>query len=230
MNVDVEYRSVDRVHIEPIFSTPVGYYKFPEGLQEEFKNAIRTAVKKPRAGENNYKKNLYHFYQHAGEHLLEDNPEVEVFKEFDFFLKSAYKDYVMGVCGWNTNPVPFVTDCWVNITKKGGSQVIHSHANSFVSGTYYVSMPEGAAPLVLTHTNLSANRPYIGFDQSDDTVFNATAHIVNCLEGHLVLWPSNIAHYTDTTTCDEPRVSVSMNFTPSVFTAGAYHYRVIRDS
>lgn len=229
MNIDSEYREVDRALVESIFSTPIGYYKFPEKYQEEFANAIRRAVKKPRPGENNYANNLFHFYQHAGEHLLNDNQEEEVFKEFELFLKSAYKDFVMGVQGLNTNPTPFITDCWVNITKKGGKQVIHSHANAFVSGTYYVRMPEGAAPLVLTNPNLSANRPYIGFDQSDDTVYNRSAHVANCVEGYLVLWPSNLAHYTDETKSEEPRVSVSMNFSPSVFTAGAYSYRIERN-
>lgn len=229
MKIDNEFRTVDRALIEDIFPTAIGYYKFPEEYQEELKNATRRAVKKPRPGENNYHNNLFHFYQHAGEHLLNDNPEESVFKEFELFLKSAYKDFVIGVYGWNTNPTPFITDCWVNVTKKGGKQVIHSHANAFVSGTYYVSMPEGASPLILTNPTLSANRPYIGFDQSDDTVYNRSAHVANCVEGYLVLWPSNLAHYTDETKSEEPRVSISMNFSPSVFTAGAYSYRIERD-
>lgn len=230
MKIDTEFRDVERAHVESIFATPIAYYKFSEQHQEEFANAIRRAVKKPKAGENNYAGNLYHFYQHAGEHLLNDNPEEEVFTEFDLFLKSAYKDFVMGLCGWNTTPIPYITDCWVNIAKRGGKQVIHSHANAFVSGTYYVRMPEGSAPLIFTNPNISANRPYIGFDQSEDTVFSSAAHIANCMEGYLVLWPSNIAHYTDETKSKEPRVSVSMNFSPSVFTAGAYSYRIERTS
>ena len=57
------------------------------------------------------------------------------------------------------------------------------------------------------------------------TIYNASGWMGAQKEGVLILWPGHVAHHTEKTT-DGTRVSVSMNFTPEVFTAGAYRYRI----
>ena len=52
------------------------------------------------------------------------------------------------------DPNAFVTDCWVNITKKGGQQVIHTHANAFVSGTYYLHLEDGVGGIAFNNPNI----------------------------------------------------------------------------
>ncbi len=41
-----------------------------------------------------------------------------------------------------------ITGCWVNINPKGGLNTRHTHPNNFLSGTYYVQVPEGANRIV----------------------------------------------------------------------------------
>ena len=38
-----------------------------------------------------------------------------------------------------------MTDCWVNVMPAGVVHSLHLHPTSFISGTYYVEVPEGPA-------------------------------------------------------------------------------------
>ncbi len=219
--------SIDREQVEPIFSTPIAYYKFPDDKHWELKRAVRSAVKKVKEGPSQWSDAMYHFYQHAGEHLLYDNDE-PIFQYFHDWLKECYADYVLELCGWNTTYDSFITDCWVNVTKDGGNQVIHTHANAFVSGTYYLHMEDGAGPIIFMNPGAQPDRPYIGFDTLKTTQFNCTQWYGNCEEMRLILWPGNIAHLTAPTEKGATRTSISMNFMPAKFTAGAYDFSVVR--
>ena len=228
MHLEKEFCDVECVGVENIWPTPLAYYKYPEDKQEEFKQAVRRAIKKVEGGKNDWQDNIWHFYQHANEHLLNDNKDEPVFEHFHTWLKSCYKDYVITLQKWDMDPNAFVTDCWVNITKKGGEQVIHTHANAFVSGTYYVRLDPGVGGIAFNNPNIMPNRPYIGCNAGDMSIYNASGWMGAQKEGVLILWPGHVAHHTEKTT-DGTRVSVSMNFTPEVFTAGAYRYRIAQE-
>ena len=43
---------------------------------------------------------------------------------------------------------PRITECWVNVYGQGDSQEAHNHANSVISGIYYVAAPEGCGELL----------------------------------------------------------------------------------
>ena len=43
---------------------------------------------------------------------------------------------------------PICDSLWVNIMPEGGSHTSHIHTNAVISGTYYVTVPEGAGPIV----------------------------------------------------------------------------------
>ena len=40
-----------------------------------------------------------------------------------------------------------MTDCWVNVMSKGCAHTLHLHPTSVISGTYYVRVPRGGAPI-----------------------------------------------------------------------------------
>tara|TARA_B100000029_G_scaffold516546_1_gene630743 strand:- start:6655 stop:7353 length:699 start_codon:yes stop_codon:yes gene_type:complete len=218
---------IDREQVEPIFSTPIGYYKYPDDKHAELKDAVRAAISRVNTGPSDWSANLYHFYQHNNEHLLYDNDDPP-FQDFHDWLEECYADFVIDLQGWNTTQFAFITDCWVNITKEGGSQVIHTHANAFVSGTYYLHMEEGAGPIIFMNPCAQPSRPYIGFDTTKTTQFNCTQWYGNCEEMRLLLWPGHIAHLTQPTQKGATRTSISMNFMPKNFTAGAYNYKVVK--
>ena len=220
---------VKREKVDQIFSTAIGYYKLDSELHDELKNSVRRAIAKVREGPSEWSKNMFHFYQHSNEHLLNDNKEDKVLAEFGRWIEKCYEDYVIDLCGWNVVKEASITDCWVNITKEGGQQVIHTHANAFVSGTYYLHMEDGAGPILFMNPTSQPGRPYIGFDTVKTTPYSSTQWYGDCQEGYLLLWPGNIAHLTAPTEQGATRTSISMNFMPAKLSAGAYNYRVVRD-
>lgn len=222
------YKKANRSYVESIFATPIAYYKFPEDKHNELKEVTRNALSKlspvtsrwPGAHEK-----LYHFYQKPAEHFLDDNSE-PIIKEFEEFLKSSYKDFVVDIWQKNADPNCFITDCWVNVTKAQGEQCMHTHANSFISGTYYLNTPKGSGNLIFTAPDTSPNKPYIDFDPAVINIFNQTDYSADISEGNLILWPSHLIHQTTPTTGDASRTSISMNFMPKTLTCGAYNYKI----
>ena len=185
--------------VEPIFPLPLAYYKYPDDKHKELLDATRQAIKKVQPGFAEGKAGaLTHFYQHQKEHLLYDN-EDEIFQHFHDWLEECYADYVTNVQGWKMTDKTFITDCWVNVTKEGGNQVLHSHANAFVSGTYYLRMEDGSGQIMYINPCAMANRPYFGFDNCKATPYNEAQHFGNCQEQYLILWPSNLSHMTTPT-------------------------------
>tara|TARA_B100001113_G_scaffold280421_1_gene235174 strand:- start:9575 stop:10243 length:669 start_codon:yes stop_codon:yes gene_type:complete len=214
--------------VEPIFPLPLAYYKYSDDKHKELLDATRQAIKKVQPGFAEGKAGaLTHFYQHQKEHLLYDN-EDEIFQHFHDWLEECYADYVTNVQGWKMTDKTFITDCWVNVTKEGGNQVLHSHANAFVSGTYYLRMEDGSGQIMYINPCAMANRPYFGFDNCKATPYNEAQHFGNCQEQYLILWPSNLSHMTTPTEKNATRVSISMNFMPQEFLAGAYNFKVTK--
>ena len=100
MHLEKEFCDVECVGVENIWPTPLAYYKYPEDKQEEFKEAVRRAIKKVEGGKNDWQDNIWHFYQHANEHLLNDNKDEPIFEHFHTWAKVLLQrlcDYIAEV-------------------------------------------------------------------------------------------------------------------------------------
>lgn len=100
---------------------------------------------------------------------------------------------------------------WVNILKPGGMHSGHIHPHSIVSGTVYIELPEGAAPLKLEDPRLpmlmsaparteeapTETRPFFYAKPSPGTVF---------------MWESWLRHEVPAGTAKAPRISISFNY------------------
>lgn len=89
-----------------------------------------------------------------------------------------------------------VKEMWTNMLETGGSQALHAHANSFISGVYYLTPSHPACKTVFVrppggadfsfrhHTRSAAMGPY-----------NAGKYVLPTAEpGDLVLFPSYLYH------------------------------------
>lgn len=219
--------------VESIFPMPVAYYTYPDDKHEELKIAVRDALKRVRAGTNEDCSELMHFYQHFKEHLLYDNDHPAL-QHFHDWLQACYMNMVEQVQGYKMTlghmsaPNCYITDCWVNIATDSAEQPPHFHVNSFISGTYYVTTPPGSGTLQFINQDTTPNHPNIGFDKAFHTGFNDRAHTIGVAEKTLILWPSHLVHCTGKTTGNVRRVSISMNFLPKQFVAGAYNFKIIK--
>ena len=100
---------------------------------------------------------------------------------------------------------------WVNILGESGSHSGHIHPGSVISGTYYVTIPEGAG-------DLKFEDPRLGFmmaapQPEDDAPETARRFVyVAPKQGHAIFWESWLRHEVMPNRSERPRLSISFNY------------------
>ena len=121
-----------------------------------------------------------------------------------------------------------ITDSWFNVSNTGGFQHQHYHANSLISGVYYVNFDaeKGHCPTSFTkdERTFMPHSPVLNILKTKDTEFNQN-DVIYAKEGELVLFPSHTTHGYRENKGDN-RVTISMNIMPTVVTNGDYGWRV----
>lgn len=100
---------------------------------------------------------------------------------------------------------------WVNILPEGGFHAAHIHPHSVISGTFYVSVPKGAAALRLEdprHAMMMAAPPR----KAKAAVENRAFVTVEPQPGTLLMWESWLRHDVPMNRSAEDRISISFNY------------------
>ncbi|MGE4253413.1 MAG: TIGR02466 family protein [Parvibaculaceae bacterium] len=105
---------------------------------------------------------------------------------------------------------PLCDTMWVNVLPEGGAHSSHIHTNAVLSGTYYVTSPEGSGPIVFEdprHGLMMAAPPRkAAAPRSLRTYVSATP-----APGSLLLWESWLRHEVPLNRARGERISVSFN-------------------
>ena len=106
----------------------------------------------------------------------------------------------------------YLANAWININQKHDLNQTHSHANSVLSGVYYIKTPEGCGNINFWHpaVDLMARDWDFNF-QSNFNIYNSSKWWVPAKEGMLYIFPSWLKHYVEPNTNDEERISISFN-------------------
>jgi uncharacterized protein (TIGR02466 family) len=102
-------------------------------------------------------------------------------------------------------------DLWINILPEGGFHSAHIHPHSVISGTTYVSMPEGASALKLEdprHAMMMAAPPR----RKDAREEMRNFIYIKPAVGDVLLWESWLRHEVVMNQSEDERVSVSFNY------------------
>ncbi|CRL10791.1 TIGR02466 family protein [Phaeobacter italicus] len=102
-------------------------------------------------------------------------------------------------------------DLWINILPEGGTHASHIHPHSVISGTTYVSMPDGTSALKLEdprHAMMMAHPPRTKDCRQELKTFVYQSPAV----GDVLLWESFIRHEVPLNMAEDERVSVSFNY------------------
>lgn len=105
---------------------------------------------------------------------------------------------------------PIVDTLWVNVLPEGGSHSSHLHTNACLSGTYYVTAPEGAGPIVFEdprHAMLMAAPPRKSSAPREMRTYVSEP----ATPGTLLLWESYLRHEVPLNRARGERISVSFN-------------------
>ncbi|MFC6641992.1 MULTISPECIES: TIGR02466 family protein [Sulfitobacter] len=100
---------------------------------------------------------------------------------------------------------------WLNILPEGGIHTSHIHPHSVISGTTYVTMPEGASAIRFEDPRLPMMMAAPG--RVKDTREELRPFIYVAPEaGDVLLWESWLRHEVPMNMIEEDRVSVSFNY------------------
>lgn len=203
-----------------LFPTPIAKYRYsdPEFLR---KLILEIIEKIPKEEIFTGTGNITHYYNNGN--FMENTIELNDFMEWTKSCISNYAEQFLGMIG-----LEFVDlNVWLNSTD-GGVQPGHIHNNSLISATYYVQLdPEKHVGLeVYNPRTIVPRNPIIDVNAEIETPFNAKSVKLEVAQGDLLVWPSELLHGLAQPKVDVPRISLSMNFMPTIVKSHLYGFKV----
>lgn len=201
--------------IEPLF--PIPLMRCPGLLSPELVAAAVAAIRDAPIEKNLRSDQLFHTQISDPRHnkLFEQLSELAIPKLADF-----------GTLLFGERLQWTIKEMWTNVLEPGGSQALHSHANSFASGVFYLTPSHPGSRTVFV-------RPPGGFEFSFRHhtrsaaigPFNAGKYVVPEAEpGDLILFPSYLYHEVPKNQGDV-RVTVALNAIPDRLDCWGYEIK-----
>jgi uncharacterized protein (TIGR02466 family) len=100
-----------------------------------------------------------------------------------------------------------ITGCWANVNPPGTYHPTHTHPNNFLSGVYYVAMPDAGSQIVFQDPRPVMIMPRIG----KHSRVTANAAVSQTQPGRMVLFPSWLRHHVPSNDGTTERISISFN-------------------
>jgi uncharacterized protein (TIGR02466 family) len=100
---------------------------------------------------------------------------------------------------------------WINILPEGGTHASHIHPHSVISGTTYVSMPEGTSALKLEDPRLPMMMMAPVVRKNAGQEFQRFVYVQPKV-GDVLLWESWLRHEVPMNMAEDERISVSFNY------------------
>ena len=122
-----------------------------------------------------------------------------VTKQLNQYVKTVYKPKYPAEA--------FVTQSWLNWTRKGEFHHKHAHANSFISGVLYISTD--ALTDKITFYNTDYKQLKLASETSD--ILNSNLWWFPVKTGDVVIFPSSLTHDVENVMADNVRVSLAFN-------------------
>lgn len=132
-----------------------------------------------------------------------DNPVLNNLKKEIFLLIENYYKVVIQT---QDKVTPYITQSWINGTKKGQYHHRHSHTNSIISGVVYIKAEENVDQIKFhdeRYPNPFGNQTY--------TVFNSDSWSFPVKTRDIFLFPSHLEHSVPIKETSSSRVSLSFN-------------------
>lgn len=134
----------------------------------------------------------------------------------DLHVRPAFADFarlveiasrsVAQYLGMDQYPM-MVTGCWANVNPPGSYHPTHNHPNNYLSGVYYVAVPETG-----THLVFQDPRPVL-IAPATRTLNRITsnASVAQPKPGRMVIFPSWLRHHVPSNEGTTDRISIAFN-------------------
>ena len=153
--------------------------------------------------------------------------EVEEFEPIKKWVEKCALHFAETVLQSNVGGRMHCVGSWLNVASAEGFQDPHQHANSLISGTYYVRKSPRHSGLAFFANDLMSppNKPNLMPQLKGPGPLN-TPDMTTPPEGGLMLWQSHLQHGYPASGTDG-RTSLSMNFLPDLID-GVYKMRLCK--
>ncbi|WP_210485039.1 TIGR02466 family protein [Microvirga antarctica] len=201
--------TIDSLFVTKIYRAEIEDAKFAH-LTTELEAASLSIAEDDEAGQAWCEKNGYPGYTSYAS--LNDLPwRVPVFGELVKALNSHVSAFAKEV-EYDLKGRKLVLDSlWINILPPGGVHTSHIHPHSVVSGTYYVTVPEGAGALKFEDPRLGfmmASPPRKAKARPENRQFA----YMKPKPGTVLLWESWLRHEVPVNEAESERISISFNY------------------
>jgi len=182
--------------IHALFPQPVYFSKLERALTKEELKMINKQRKKTRKNEGNTtSKDNYVLENKTLKNLKEDlNKRV-----FEYFNKI--------ICT-NSPIIPYITQSWINYTETNQFHHHHSHANSYVSGVFYINADKKVDSIEFYRAKADET---ISLNVTKYNLFNSTSWKFPVQTGDVFLFRSSLEHGVGRTKGTNTRISLSFN-------------------
>jgi len=214
------YACTRKMNIIDVFPSPVYVESFQN--KDHIKNIVKELVSKETMEKNSYCDRLFHIANNSESSILYE----DIFDDLREWICHNAVYYIQSIIGYSTTDEVLITDSWINISREGAFQHPHYHTNSYVSGTYYISLDKESSPLEFYYSDIApfAQQQSLILEKKNCTKYNSNV-IVNVEEGDLVMWPSHLTHGFNINHSKE-RISISFNIMPTYMRTGTYGFKV----
>ena len=132
-----------------------------------------------------------------------NRPEMSNIKEF---VEKSIDDYVDKIVKPIDDIKVYLTQSWINYTEKNGFHHKHSHPNSYLSGTLYLSADEATDTVTFRQERQEAIAV-----KSRLTKLNSPGWSYKVKSGIIMIFPSTTLHEVQKAKGDHTRISLSFN-------------------
>jgi uncharacterized protein (TIGR02466 family) len=123
------------------------------------------------------------------------------------FVQACLDEHIASVYSPAYDTTLFVTQSWANYTEPGKQHQKHAHANSFISGVFYVQAERNCDEVIFYRPGPSQ----MTIDPAPGNTLNAHSWGFDVEAGQLILFPSHMEHMVPPTKSSRTRVSIAFN-------------------
>ena len=189
--------------INLIFSTPIWTSHLNE--YQDVNKRMEEYIKKQMELDSKGKKASNINGWHSENFNLKDEEVVFFINTISIKIQKAMEDM-----GWDLSKNKIeIPNIWSIINKRGSSNAMHIHSNSYLSAAYYVKAPEKCGDIVFYDPRQSrlVRKPKI----SKLNNLNGEEVNIKPTDGLLVLFPSYLYHSVNENLSNEERIVISFN-------------------
>jgi uncharacterized protein (TIGR02466 family) len=184
------------VIIENLYPTPIGFFKYEDGLTEAQTTFMVEQEQRPNDGNTSS----------VDRYLLKQKKLANL----TTYIEKCVHEYLMAtICPKNDVRLR-ITQSWLNWTKPGQFHHKHAHPNSLISGCFYVNANKETDKIFFYKDGYHR----IKFPPVEWNSYNSESWWYPVGTGDIVLFPSELTHMVQPVGGEDTRISLAFNTFP----------------